>query len=33
MQLRKNPKKKKDSQDFNGIWTRDVAISVPRSIT
>ena len=29
MQLRKKPEKKK--QDFNGIWTRDLAIPVRRS--
>ena len=29
MQLRKKPEKKK-IQDFNGIWTRDLAIPVRR---
>ena len=29
MQLRKKPEKK--NQDFNGIWTRDLAIPVRRS--
>ena len=29
MQLRKKPEKK--IQDFNGIWTRDLAIPVRRS--
>ena len=29
MQLRKKPEKK--NQDFNGIWTRDLAILVLRS--